>query len=228
MATLADVATRHMAAGIEDLEELARLCELETGKPPGRHSLMSYRSKFRRDGANWLAKRDAEATREASRKYHERNRDAAREKSREWHRRRRESDPEGARETSRRWYEANKEKSKAISDRWRAKNVARALLSQARGRAGRRGMECSITEPDVEAMLAPGVCALTGLPFVMEWDGPSRRNPWTPSLDRIDVTKGYIDGNVRAVCWIVNHIRCDYPDEVVAIAAKAMAEALGA
>lgn len=48
---------------------------------------------------------------------------------------------------------------------------------------------------------ANGRCALTGIPFSME--GGSG-NPFAPSMDRIDSTKGYILGNVRLVCWIVN------------------------
>lgn len=41
-------------------------------------------------------------------------------------------------------------------------------------------------------------------------------------------------GNVRAVCsivtvcWIVNYMRGDYPDEVLAKATRAIADALGA
>jgi hypothetical protein len=205
MASLAEVATRHMAAGVEDLDELARLCEQETGRAPRLRSLMSYRSNFRRHGADWLVQRDPEAKREASHRYVERNREA-----------------------NRRWYEANQDKAKEGCRRWRRENVERAMLGQARNRARRRGQECIITEADVGALIAAGVCAITGLPFVLEWDGPSVKNPWAPSLDRLDVTRGYVPGNVRAVCWIVNHMRGDYPDDVLAKAARAVADAMGA
>lgn len=228
MASLAEVATRHMAAGVEDLDELARLCERETGRAPSLRSLMSYRSNFRRHGADWLVQRDPEAKRDASRRYAERNREAVREKSRQWHSRQREENPEKAREANRRWYEANQDKVKEGCRRWRRENVERAMLGQARNRAKRRGQDCTITEEDVAALIASGVCAVTGLPFVSEWDGPSIKNPWAPSLDRIDVTRGYVPGNVRAVCWIVNHMRGDYPDAVLAKAARAIADAMGA
>lgn len=228
MASLAEVATRHMAAGVEDLDELARLCERETGRAPSLRSLMSYRSNFRRHGADWLVQRDPEVKREASRRYVERNREAVREKSRDWHNRQREERPEKAREANRRWYEANRDKAKEMKRQWSRENIERAMLGQARSRARRRGQECTITEADVGALIAPGVCAITGLPFVLEWDGPSVKNPWAPSLDRIDVTRGYVPGNVRAVCWIVNHMRGDYPDAVLAKAARAIADAMDA
>ena len=227
MASLAEVATRHMAAGVEDLDELARLCERETGKVPSLRSLMSYRSNFRRHGEGWLVQRDPEAKREASRRYVERNREAVRERSREKARHAREESPEKLREANRRWYKKNPERAKDGCRRWRRENVERAMLGQARNRAKRRGQECTITEADVGALIAPGVCAITGLPFVLEWDGPSIKNPWAPSLDRIDVTRGYVPGNVRAVCWIVNHMRGDYPDAVLAKAARAIADAMG-
>jgi len=227
MASLAEVATRHMAAGVEDLDELARLCEQETGRAPGRRSLMSYRSNFRRHGADWLGKRDAEAKREANSRWYEANVERAREMSREWGKR----NPEAKREASCRWLAANKEAHKAHSRRWKRENADRWLLSRARSNAKQRGRELTITEEEVEALLAPGVCALTGLPFCgEEWDAcSSSRDPWAPLLDRIDridPTKGYVPGNVRAVCWIVNYMRGDYPDDVLAKAARAIADAL--
>ena len=228
MASLAEVATRHMGAGIENLDELAQLCERETGRAPSLRSLMSYRSNFRRHGADWLVQRDPEAKREASRRYVERNREVVREKSREKARRAREENPEKAREANRRWHKNNPERAKEGCRRWRLENVERAMLGQARNRARRRGQECTITEADVGSLIASGVCAITGLPFVLDWDGPSVKNPWAPSLDRIDGACGYVPGNVRAVCWIVNHMRGDYPDDVLAKAARAVADAMGA
>lgn len=225
MASLAEVATRHMAAGVEDLDELARLCEQETGRAPGRRSLMSYRSNFRRHGASWLGKRDPEAAKSANSRWYEANIERAREMSREWGKK----NPEAKREAGRRWLATHKEEHKAHSRRWKRENAARWLLSRARSNAKQRGRELTITEEEVEALLAPGVCALTGLPFYgEEWDACSSRDPWAPSLDRIDPTKGYVPGNVRAVCWIVNYMRGDYPDAVLAKAVRAIADALGA
>lgn len=225
MASLADVATRHLAAGVDDLDELARLCEQETGRAPSLRSLMTYRSNFRRHGLDWLVQRDPEAKREASRRHVERHRDATREKSREWGR----NNPDRKRETNRRWLEANRERSRERNRQWKRENAARALLGRARANAKQRGREVTITEAEVEALLAPGVCSLTGLRFhFQEWDGVSSRDPWAPSLDRIDTSRGYVTGNVRVVLWIVNYMRGDYPDDVVAKAASALAHALRA
>lgn len=58
-----------------------------------------------------------------------------------------------------------------------------------------------------------GKCMLTGIPFSSE-KLSGRRRPWLPSLDRIDSSKGYIDGNMRLVCSAVNIALNDWGDEV--------------
>lgn len=58
-----------------------------------------------------------------------------------------------------------------------------------------------------------GKCMLTGIPFSSE-QSSGRRRPWLPSLDRIDSSKGYTDGNMRLVCSAVNIALNDWGDEV--------------
>ena len=64
MESLMQVATRHMAAGVEDLDELVRLVEQDTGRVPNRRVLSAYRSHYRRHGAAWM-----DAFREAQRAF---------------------------------------------------------------------------------------------------------------------------------------------------------------
>lgn len=52
--TMRESAARHMAAGVMDLDELARLVELDVGKAPGPATLADYRSRFRRNGDGWI------------------------------------------------------------------------------------------------------------------------------------------------------------------------------
>lgn len=51
-----------------------------------------------------------------------------------------------------------------------------------------------------------GKCKLTGISFTYERNPNSERFyfPYSPSLDRIDSSKGYIKDNVRLVCVVVN------------------------
>lgn len=48
-----------------------------------------------------------------------------------------------------------------------------------------------------------GCCALSKLPLLLD-DGSSGKQPFRPSIDRIDPNKGYVKGNVRIVATIVN------------------------
>lgn len=80
MMTIRDSAARHLAAGGEDLGELARLVEQDTDKPASRSVLSGYRSRFRRHGADWV---DAERARR--RRWRVENPEADREATRRWH-----------------------------------------------------------------------------------------------------------------------------------------------
>lgn len=69
-------------------------------------------------------------------------------------------------------------------------------------------------------------CSVTGVTLQLEWAGAGSKNPWYPSVDRLDCTKGYTRDNVRAVCWAFNQARGDWPDEVVKQWVKAWASRL--
>ena len=79
MTTMLESAARHLAAGVEDPDELARLVEQDTGRVPSRNVLESYRSRHRRNGARWI-----DAQREAGRRWTVENPEKSREKSRRW------------------------------------------------------------------------------------------------------------------------------------------------
>jgi hypothetical protein len=57
-----------------------------------------------------------------------------------------------------------------------------------------------------------GICALSGVKLSMPLS--HRDKSYTASLDRIDSSKGYIEGNVQWVHKDVNIMKQDLPDEV--------------
>jgi len=83
----------------------------------------------------------------------------------------------------------------------RANNVTRYLFRSARNGAKQRGLEFSITEED---LVVPEHCPIFG--FKME---PGGKRSTSPSVDRIDNTKGYIPGNVVVVSVKANHVKSD-------------------
>lgn len=80
----------------------------------------------------------------------------------------------------------------------------------------------------IESKLIVGTCEVTGLPFDMKPMGnASRKNPFAPSLDRIDNTKGYVRSNVRLVLWAVNLMHGEMTDEQLVEMCKAVIRGMG-
>lgn len=95
--------------------------------------------------------------------------------------------------------QARRERDTALLTRYKA------MVQAAKRRAKARDAVFSLTPTDVDGLLerAAGRCQLTGIPFDMS---PHRfhKNPFTPSLDRIDCREGYTASNTRVVLAAVN------------------------
>jgi hypothetical protein len=76
------------------------------------------------------------------------------------------------------------------------------LLSAARYRATERGMEFTITKEDI---VIPDKCPLLGIDIIPK--AKDRRH--SPSLDRIDSTKGYTPDNIWVVSSRANTLKND-------------------
>jgi len=81
--------------------------------------------------------------------------------------------------------------------------LRKKLLTDARGRARRRGIEFALTIEDVEV---PERCPVFDIQLV--WNSVKRSHN-SPSLDRIEATKGYVPGNVWVISWRANDIKND-------------------
>ncbi|EHU5134485.1 TPA: hypothetical protein NKR24_002438 [Vibrio parahaemolyticus] len=99
--------------------------------------------------------------------------------------------------------EGKKQKSKhAKAYRESPKGRVFRLVDNARRRAKRKGLECNITVEDISI---PKSCPLLGVDFEFGDDG--HLNLHSPSLDRIDNSKGYIKGNVAVISVRANRIK---------------------
>jgi hypothetical protein len=79
---------------------------------------------------------------------------------------------------------------------------AARLVAYARQRARKRNIAFSLDPEAISAAVERGTCAVTGIPFVFQFGRGI--HPLSPSIDRIDSSKGYVNGNVRVVLWAVN------------------------
>ena len=107
-------------------------------------------------------------------------------------------------ESDRHWVEKTgytKEEFKALpADTY---EVCRRLLAGSRWRAKQRGEDNSLVLRDIVELWGEGVCSVSGEP--LERGGESRDN--SPSLDRVDNTKGYVRDNVVIMAWRLNRIK---------------------
>ena len=76
----------------------------------------------------------------------------------------------------------------------RIRNIQHYMWSKARQRAIKNGWDFTIEESDV---VIPEKCPILEIP--LEW-GTQGKYEHSPSLDRIDTTKGYVKGNV----WVIS------------------------
>ncbi len=106
---------------------------------------------------------------------------------------------------SKKWQKEHPESCRERTKRWRDKDPRRKLLSDARGRAKRKGIEFSIK---VEDIVIPERCPVFGLPFQVG-EGAGGHTPMSPSLDRVDSSRGYVPGNVQVISYRANTIKND-------------------
>lgn len=81
------------------------------------------------------------------------------------------------------------------------------MLYAARARARKSGIECTITLEDI---VVPEFCPALGIPLkatVGQGSLPPNKLYNSPSLDRVDNSKGYIPGNVRVISMRANDLK---------------------
>jgi hypothetical protein len=83
--------------------------------------------------------------------------------------------------------------------------VASSVVERQRRSAKARGIEFDLTPAYVLALIqkAKFRCPVSGIAFSEE-RGEFHKNPWAPSIDRIDNRHGYVAGNVRVVSLAAN------------------------
>lgn len=137
------------------------------------------------------------------------------------------------------YYRRNRGKYLAKAKRWKKDNpearkrhvtahnaVRRSRKTTPEGRAfelwraaRKRGHEFSLTRDFVLGLLQNATtCPYTGVPFDYALLSKGTRNPWAPSLDRIDSTKGYVPGNVEITSVWWNTAKSDWTPAVMAVA----------
>jgi hypothetical protein len=84
-----------------------------------------------------------------------------------------------------------------------------SLTIECRTRARIRGLPFNITKEDIQV---PEFCPVLGIKLRPK---QKRLAPDTPTVDRLDPTKGYVKGNVAVISWMANRIKSDCGDPAV-------------
>ena len=92
------------------------------------------------------------------------------------------------------------------SAHYRIKHPERVLCSMAKRRAKEKGLEFNIDKTDIDI---PIICPILGIPIVKVYTKGKNTGPTpnSPSLDRIDNSKGYIKDNVRVISHKANTMK---------------------
>jgi len=111
------------------------------------------------------------------------------------------------------WKKAHPEYGPDYHLRQKASNPVRYLLRMAKTRAKKKGLEFTIEASDI---VIPDVCPYFQVPLDATSTG---YNPWFPSIDRIDSSKGYIKGNVQVISTLANRMKwAATEDQLIAFA----------
>jgi hypothetical protein len=89
------------------------------------------------------------------------------------------------------------------------------LLKDARYRARKAGIPFKLTAADIHI---PTHCALLGIPLIPKRGSGPGPWKWSPSLDRIIPSKGYVPGNVQIISARGNVLKRDSTlEELIAL-----------
>lgn len=104
------------------------------------------------------------------------------------------------------WKSQNSAKIEKYRRDWAQNNLSSMILMEAKSRAKSKRLDFNLELSDI---VVPKVCPVLGMPLVNH-KGLGKRARYyddSPSIDRIDNTKGYVKGNVIIVSWRANNIK---------------------
>jgi hypothetical protein len=115
--------------------------------------------------------------------------------------------------------------------RWNAENTVKVRAQRLYGNAQKRAKANNWPVPDftstwIEEKILAGVCEVTGVAFDLNTQTSNTvhaKNPWVPSIDRIDSSKPYLKDNVQVVIYMYNVCKSEFSHNDVVAFCKAVA-----
>ena len=98
----------------------------------------------------------------------------------------------------------------AAQRKYKERNRVRFMIVRAVNRSAKSGVECDKQYLLTLVGLRPTHCPCCGREFIYGGSGVvGVQHPATPSMDRIDSSKGYVEGNVAIICFRCNILKKD-------------------
>lgn len=111
----------------------------------------------------------------------------------------------------------------AAGTAWYARTRSYYLWKRAKHRAESLHREFTITAEQVKALiLFTFRCPYTGVVFSFEPAQGFKRNPWGPSIDRIDSNKGYTLDNIEVTSLWWNLAKNEWTPEIMEVALRGL------
>ena len=105
----------------------------------------------------------------------------------------------------RQWWKCRRCRLEANKRYQRAQGPWYYLLANARMRAKRFGVPCTVRIADI---VIPATCPVLGIPLaVAPFEGRRAPSPGSPSLDRVIPALGYVPGNIRVISHRANTLK---------------------
>jgi hypothetical protein len=97
------------------------------------------------------------------------------------------------------------------------KTVAELACGRQEVSARNRGIPFDLKPADIFQMMRETDfrCAVSGIPFAKRMVLGGKRDPWAPSIDRIESSQGYSFDNVRVVCLAANYAMNEWGTDVL-------------
>jgi hypothetical protein len=111
---------------------------------------------------------------------------------------------EKAKAARKRYYEKNKHRWKEYSKKYRSEESgqAKAILSGCKHRAKAKSLDFNLEISDI--LPFPTICPVLGIEILL---GQDKNSPNSPSIDRIDNTKGYTKDNIKVISLRANSLK---------------------
>ena len=111
-------------------------------------------------------------------------------------------------------YKADPASARARTVKYLKNHPEQRIISSAKYNAKQRGIHFDLTKEDI---YIPTHCPILGIELNIESNvGEGKQGPKSgpqagnsPSIDRIDSSKGYVKDNIQIISWRANHIKSD-------------------